>query len=208
MHVPSWLSPSVVAVLLAGALALSTAPAGGQEAEAPAGDPEMAAAMEAMAKAGSPGEPHQHLAEMAGTWTSTIEFWMDPAGEPMTSESRAERTMILGGRVLQERATGTVMGESFEGLGFAGYDNVTGEWWSTWTDNMSTGLMVMTGEHDEESGTIVYEGEMSDPLTGGRKPVKMVVRSEGPDKEVGEMFEPGPDGEMVRTMRIVSERLE
>lgn len=208
MPVSLRLSPPVAAVLLAGALTLSTVPAGAQEAEAPAGTPEMAAAMEAMAKAGTPGEPHQHLAEMAGTWTSTVEFWMDPAGGPTTSVSTAERTMILGGRVLQERATGTVMGESFEGLGFAGYDNVTGEWWSIWTDNMSTGLMVMTGERDEESGTIVYEGEMSDPLTGGRKPVKMVVRSEGPDKEIGEMFEPGPDGEMVRTMRVVSERQE
>lgn len=208
MHVLSRLSSSLAAVLLVGAFAVYAAPSGAQEAEAPAGDPAMAAAMEAMARAAEPGPEHERLAEMAGTWKMTVEFWMDPAGEPEVSESTAERTVILGGRVLEERVEGTVMGEAFEGLGFLGYDNVTGEWWSTWTDNLSTSLMVMTGTYDEESGAVVYEGEMTDPLSGGREPVKMVVRNEGPDKEVGEMFEAGPGGEMVRTMRVVSERQE
>ena len=37
-----------------------------------------------------------------------------------------------------------MMGMPFEGIGRTGYDNVTGKYWSTWIDNMSTGCYLHT----------------------------------------------------------------
>jgi hypothetical protein len=88
-------------------------------------------------------------ADTAGEWKFTIKSWMDPEAEPMLSEGTAHRTMELGGRVVEEVVESSMMGQPFEGIGRTGYDNLTGEWWSTWTDNMSTGLMTMTGTYDE-----------------------------------------------------------
>ena len=43
-----------------------------------------------------------------------------------------------------------MMGTPFTGHGMTGYDNVTGKYWSTWTDSMSTGIMVSEGSCDAE----------------------------------------------------------
>lgn len=175
-----------------------------QEGEAPAADP----AMEAMMAAMAPGPQHEMLASRAGTWSFTMTFWPEPGAPPQTATGAAERAMAFGGRVLEESITSEVMGMPFEGVGHTGYDNVTGDWWSIWMDNMSTGVIVMQGSVDEESHTATWEGEMSDPMAGGKTPMKIVSRHEGPDKEVAEFYGPNPagGGEMVKTMEIVYER--
>jgi hypothetical protein len=165
--------------------------------------PEMQAMMEAWQKAMTPGEPHEHLAEAAGTWKLTMKMWMDPAGEPEINEGTAEREMILGGRYLQEVVTGTVMGMPFEGHSLTGYDNTTGQYWGTWVDNLSTGLMTMKGERDGDR--FIWHAEATDPMTGGTAEMKIVITSESPDREVSEFFEKRGDEE-VKTMEIVYER--
>jgi hypothetical protein len=205
--------PSKTAVLCLLALALLAAgPAltqeGAQEEamEAPEMSAEEAAMMEAWMKAMTPGPQHQMLADTAGEWKFTIKSWMDPEAEPMVSEGTAHRTMELGGRVVEEVVESSMMGQPFEGIGRTGYDNLTGEWWSTWTDNMSTGLMTMTGTYDEATHTWTWTGEGTDPMTGNAQKMKMTVVKEGEDKEVGTMWQAGPDGEMRKTMEIVYTR--
>lgn len=195
---------SLVVVLLLAAL-----PAAAQEEgamQAPEMSPEEAAMMETWRKAMTPGPQHEMLAKGAGEWSYEITAWMEPGAEPMVSTGTAVRTMELGGRVVHEVITGNFMGEPFEGIGRTGYDNLTGEWWSTWTDNMSTSLMVMDGEWDDATKSWTFVGEGPDMMTGGKKTMKMVVRVESENREVGEMWEAGPDGEMRKSMEIVYTR--
>ena len=65
--------------------------------------------------------------------------------------------MALDGRVMVEQFEGTMMGAPFKGHGMSGYDNVTGKYWSTWNDSMSTGLMVSTGTCDAQNAC-TFEG--------------------------------------------------
>lgn len=167
---------------------------------------EEAAMMESWMKAMAVGPQHAMLAEGAGEWRFALRAWMEPGGEPMVSEGVAVRSMELGGRVSEEVVTSSFMGMPFEGIGRTGYDNVTGKWWSTWTDNMSTGLMVMTGTWDEAAKSWTFTGEMADPMTGEQQAMKMVVQQESKDRELVEMWQAGPDGEMVKTMEMVYER--
>lgn len=165
--------------------------------------PEMQAMMEAWQKAGTPGEAHEHLAEAAGTWKVTMKMWMEPGAEPTVNDGTAVREMIMDGRYLEERFSGTVMGQPFEGRGVTGYNNVTGKYWSTWVDNMSTGVMVSEGER--EGDTMVFVGSTPDPMGGPPVKMRMVSKMEGDDKEVVEMYETR-DGEEVKGMEIVYER--
>jgi hypothetical protein len=194
---------TVISLVLVSASAGSPLFAQDEEAmgEGMGGDME-AAAMMAMEKAMTPGDEHAMLADGVGTWKMTVKMWMDPAMEPTISEGTAERRMELGGRVLEENVKADMMGMPFEGIGRTGYDNVTGTWWSTWTDSMSTGLMNMTGTWDEATKTHTWTGEAADPMSGTVKPVKMTSHYED-GREVAEMYQPGPDGSMVRTMEIV-----
>lgn len=194
--------PRSLVVLLAVVLAACAVPAAAQE-EAPPADPGMEAMMAAMA----PGPQHAMLASQAGTWSLTMTIWGEPGAPPQTSTGSAERAMLFGGRVLEERVSAELMGMPFEGRAHTGYDNLTGEWWSTWMDNMGTGVTMMKGTVDEDTHTVTWEGEMSDPMAGGKRPMRIVTRHEGDDKVVSEFYWPGPGGgDMVKSMEIVYER--
>jgi hypothetical protein len=183
------------------ALAFCIAPAIAQEGAAPPMTPEQQAAMDAFARAGTPGEPHAALAKMAGTYDMTIRSWQAPDAPPSTETGTATRTMILGGRVMVEDAQATMMGQPFAGQGLSGYDNVSGKHWATWTDTMGTGLMVSEGTCDA-AGACTFHGSWNDPVSKQKMHARMTTRWTAPDTEVFEMHGPGPDGKEMRMMEI------
>lgn len=162
------------------------------------------AAMAAMEKAGTPGKQHQWLASKAGDWTFTAKFWMNPAGPPMDATGTVQRSATLGGRVLAEKVLSEMMGQPFEGHGMTGYDNVKQEFWSTWNDNMTTGVMLSTGQCDDK-GSCAFNSTYTDPMTGETRQSRMASSSEG-DKEVFESFDKAPDGKEYKSMEIVYTR--
>lgn len=194
-----------VSLLLGALLLFAPFAAGAQDAPPQTPSAEDIAMAQALQKAMTPGPAHARLAKQAGRWKMTTTFWPEPGGEPMVTQGVSERTMTLGGRVLEERVTATIGGMPFEGFGRTGYDNVAGEYWTTWSDNMSTGLLLMHGSYDDQ-GVAVFEGETLDPMSKQPKKVRMVIRNEGPDKELDEYHELSPEGLMVKTMEIVYER--
>ena len=153
----------------------------------------------------APGPEHAFLAEQAGEWEVTVEFWPDPAGEPLVSRCRAERTMILGGRVLEEKLVGELMEMPYESIGQLGYDRVLGRHWTTSADNMGTGVFYMTGAIDAAAGTGTFEGMASSPEMGGEVPIRHEIRV-GEATQTIELFTPGPDGAGIRLMRFEYER--
>jgi len=165
--------------------------------------PEQQKMMEVWTKAMTPGPQHKELAAMAGSWEFKGVFWMEPGAPPTESAGTAERSMLLGERVLQEKVQSSFMGQPFDGIGFMGYDNVSGEYWSTWTDSGSTGIMTSTGTCKEK--TCEFVGFYNDPMTGGKKKIRMVSKHE-PDREVHEMFDTGPDGKEFKSAEMVYTR--
>ena len=179
--------------LAAALLAISTFSAFAQEDKKPPMDPAM---MEAMMKAGTPGAEHKGLDSFAGTWNATVTSWMAPGADPFKMEGTSESRWIMGGRYLEQRFTSEFMGMPFEGIGYTGYDNVKKQYWSTWMDNMSTGFMVQTGTGEKMAGT------MPDPMTGKDMKVEMTLKVTSPDAHTMEMWQPGPDGKMFKSMQI------
>ncbi|MBZ0114440.1 MAG: DUF1579 domain-containing protein [Thermoanaerobaculia bacterium] len=183
------------------AVLLCTAPTWAQEDAAPDMTPEQMAEMEAYMTAGTPGEAHEALAMTAGSYELTVRSWNDPAGEPMESSGTATRTMALDGRVLVEDVSSSMMGMPYTGHGMTGYDNVTGKYWSTWNDSMSTSIMVSEGTCDDDH-VCTFTGSWNDPITGGLITSRMTSRWTSETTELFEMFGPGKDGEEVKMMEI------
>ncbi|MBZ0170786.1 MAG: DUF1579 domain-containing protein [Phycisphaerales bacterium] len=125
-----------------------------------AGMPDMSVMMEMMKKAAEPAEQHEMLARMAGEWKITAKFWMEPGGEPDVSKGVSVSKMVLGGRQLTSKVELAMefMGQKmdFAGMGMMGYDKITEEFQSVWTDTMGTGHMVQRGTL--EDGKIVVSG--------------------------------------------------
>lgn len=126
-------------------------------------DPAMMAKMQA---ATSPGEQHKVLEAFAGQWTYTGTFRMTPDAAPQEMTGTAKAEMVYGGRFLKQEFEGPWMGQTFNGLGYTGYDNIKGEYVSIWLDSMATGIMVVSGQYDKEGKTLDMAGNNSCPLTG------------------------------------------
>ena len=173
---------------------------------APAGADAEKAAMEAMMKAATPGEPHKTLASMEGTFDTTIKMWMKPGDPPQETKGTTERKMVLGGRYLSETFEGTFMDQPFSGMGMTGYDNVTKRYVGTWSDTMSTGMMTSTGTMDKGGKSITLKATAADPETGKMVSFKEKMTMTDPDHQTFEMWGPAKDGKVYKMMEIAYSR--
>jgi hypothetical protein len=169
--------------------------------KAPEMTAEQKAEMEAYTKAGTPGAPHKTMAATAGTYEAKVKSWHEPSGPAMEETGAATRSMILDGRVLLEDFKGSMMGRPFTGQGMRGYDNVSGKYWSTWIDSMSTGLMVSEGTCDDKNAC-KFTGSWNDPIKKTPVTARMTSRWTSPTTEVFEMYGPGRDGKEMKMMEI------
>lgn len=154
----------------------------------------------------TPGDAHKSMAHCVGTWKSKITMWMDPKAEPTKSEGSATFEMILGGRYLQGKHSGNMMGMPFEGFSLDGFDNTTKQFTSVWVDNMGTGTMVLKGTYDEATKTTTYTGECVDPMTGGNMKIKQTITFTSDNAMVMEMFGPDKSGNEFKMMRLEASR--
>jgi Protein of unknown function (DUF1579) len=164
-----------------------------------------AAMMEAMTKAGTPGDAHRKLDAFTGSWTAKIRSWMAPGEEPMVMDGSAETRWVMDGRYVEERFKGSFMGAPFDGLGYTGYDNVRKQYWSTWMDSMSTAIFHSTGAMGDAK-TFNFTGMMPDPMTGKdmRTDTKIILTDA--DHHTTEMWAPAQDGKPYKMMEIVYTR--
>ncbi|MEM7054365.1 MAG: DUF1579 family protein [Pseudomonadota bacterium] len=167
--------------------------------------PEHMEMMQAWQAAATPGEAHARLAEQVGSWKAKVESWSVPGIEPTVNESTVERKISLDGRVIEEHWSGNMMGMTFVGHGRTGFDNVKAEYWSTWTDNMSTGVMMFTGNYDEANDRYEFTGSYVDPVTKETISTRNVSARPDSDQEMMEMYETR-NGEEFMTMRITLTR--
>ncbi len=153
------------------------------------------AAMQAMAAAGALGEPHARLAKGVGEYDAAMQFWMAPDAEPLATNMTVVRELEMGGRVLVDHWRGNVMGQPFVGMGRTGYDNVTKRYWSTWTDNTTTGVLVMYGTYNADKDVVEYTGSSVNAITGQAYKMRSVGPMPGEGEETMTMYEDHGQGE-------------
>ena len=165
-----------------------------------------AAAMEAMMKAGMPGEAHKKLEPLIGDWTYKVKIWFDPSGAPMDGTGTCKRQWILGGRYVREEYKGDETPEPFQGIGVVGYDNLRKKYTSAWIDSMSTGIVTGTATFDATGKTMTTLMENLDPVTGKPAKGRDVVDLSDKNKQTITAFKTAPDGKESKVMEIVLTR--
>ncbi len=185
----------------------------GQDEKPAAGQPQDAAMAEMMKKMqeyATPGEHHKHLDAMAGKWDIVSHFWMQPDTPPEESKGTSELKWIFDGRYLQQTADVPAQGPNqpaMKGLGMYGYDNAKKQYFSTWLDNMSTGMLIAWGTCEQGGKVINMSGDYADPMTNQmNRKFRTVTRMVDKDKFVYEMYSPGPDGKEFKMMEIAYTR--
>jgi len=184
-------------------------PKGAEKAKGPATAPAAPSAdetMKAWAAYAAPAEPHAKLAKLAGTWAVKTKSWMDPSQPPEETTGTCEFRMALGGRYLEQRFEGSMMGRPFSGIGFTGYDNAKKKYEAFWIDSVGTGMMIMTGTADASGRKTVYTGSMLDPASGRNVDMKSVDTQVDDDTILFELWMSGPDGKMAKGMEMTYTR--
>ena len=117
---------------------------------------------------------HAQLATLSGHWTVRQSIWTDAKTPPIVDQGAATYTMVLGGHHLRQDLR-IASSKPFEGLGYIGYDDATGKYYSSWMDTNFSGMILAHGDYDAASRTYTFTGDM--PGKGGAPvPVREVMR--------------------------------
>ena len=184
-HRPPIVSIALVSVCLASLLPGLPALAQKTTAPEPPDDGELDSWIESL---GAPGEGHEVLESMVGTWEGKGSIWDGPASDSIPITATVERHWVLGGRFLREQVEVRIgSGEVFESLGFIGFNNEAAQYELLTIDNASTAMLLETGKFDPDSETLMIRGSYRDPATGFviERRVEMDLSKEGRISVVG-----------------------
>ena len=190
------------------------APIVAQDDKSPGGGEgdEMAAMMAEMMKYADPGENHEHLKSLAGTWNLSSKFRMAPDAPWDTSGGESVNEWILGGRFLQQKVKSPPSEKmlfAFEGFGLLGYDNFAKKYVSLWMDSFFTGVMHFQGFCDASGKVITFEGEIANPMKGGAMTKsRWVYKIINDNKFIFEMWEPDDAGKQYLHGEITYSRVK
>lgn len=168
------------------------------------------AAMDKMIAQEQPGEMQKWLRKYEGSWR--VEVTHGVGSEPSRGmvnnrgkesdttspkasgvETGTAKTEIKHDRHACTKVSGTMHGQTFEGMGALGYNNVAQRFESVWQDSLHTGIGYMTGQLDSAKKELTMTGECTDPSTGQAATVRSVTRWINDNEYVTELFMRGSD---------------
>jgi hypothetical protein len=97
---------------------------------------------------------------------------------------------------------GVFLGETFTGIGYTGYDNVSKKYQSSWMDTGSTAMMLSVGSFDASGKVLTMKATTSDPVTGKTITQDQKITITDNDHHMIEMWGKGPDGKAFKMMEI------
>jgi len=160
------------------------------------------AMMEAMQRMGEVRAEHKQLDYFAGEWKTMTTMFMDPKAPPEKSEGKSHVESKFGGRYIEMHYEGKFQGQTFNGEGLIGFDNLKGKFFNTWIDSMSTGMWLAWGTYDGASKTYTFHGSMDDPIAAGTQiKVREVIHAVDPKHYTFEWYETRK-GKEAKTMQI------
>ena len=167
-------------------LSLAVSAGGQQKAEEATKDEVILKALE---NAMTPGEGQKRLEPLIGTFDVKVRTWLDPSKPPIESSATAVDTWVLGGRYVQQMLAGYIGDEPWSGISYAGYDNVTKKYVSTYMDTGSTGMEWYTGALDPAGTHGRMTATIADEVTGKPKTLELRLTIAANGDRVTELWE-------------------
>jgi len=185
-----------------------------------AGAPSVAAStdMPAWVRRGLPGPGHAALAPLAGTWRVQMGVYAtlgrSADAPPITSDDLVTRRQwVAGGRYLEDTTEGTLAQSRYWRRGWLGYDNMAARYEWVTIDETNAGMMryvSRTGSGPQTRidlfGTFVDQGVAGEAFVGKTVPMRTLIRIEGPDRHVIELYFTPPGRKEALATRAVYTR--
>ena len=161
-----------------------------------------AAISAAFEKAMTPGEGQKKLDFMVGTFDVKFRTWVAPTDPPSEDIGVMVGQWVLGGRYVQMMLAGTVAGEPYNGIGYAGFDNTAKKYMATFMDSGSTGMEWYEGGFDASGKKATLKGSMANPVTGKPSPLELRLTLDAAGNHVTELWGNGLGDKMFKMMEF------
>jgi hypothetical protein len=158
--------------------------------------------MELWQKMSTPGEAQKKLDAFVGSWNVKSTASTDPSKPPEVTDATSENRWVLGGRYVEQRYEGKLMGQPFSGIGYTGYDNYKKKYVGTWMDSASTQVLFTTGSFDAAGKVLSMSGKQDDFTRGESVTVREKATLVSHDEMLFEMWGPGPDGKDYKVLEL------
>lgn len=167
---------------------------------------------------GLPGRGHATLAPLAGTWRVQMGVYAtlgrSADAPPITSDDLVTRRQwVAGGRYLEDTTEGTLDKSRYWRRGWLGYDNMAARYEWVTIDEANAGMMryvSLTGSGPQIRldlfGTFVDQGVAGEAFVGKTIPMRTVIRIEGQDRHVIELYFTRPGHKEALATRAVYTR--
>lgn len=173
--------------------------------EAPMAEMDSAAMMKAWMDFATPGQMHTWMAKSDGTWSGEVTQWMAP-DQPTKSTATIVNKTTLNGLYQMSDYSGSMMGQPFTGHGLMGYDNAKKEFFSTWIDNMGSGIVLLRGSLDTTTNILSLKGTQTNPLNGKDAMIREEIKFIDDNNQVLTMWGEDMMGKEEKFMEIVLKR--
>lgn len=117
----------------------------------------------------TPSKMHQMLEKYVGNFE--MEISMDMGGQKNQFMVDSQHAMHLGGRFLELKQKGSMMGMDYEATTIIGFNNSERQFALTTITNMGTGTLSLFGPWDEPTKSANLSGQLTNPLT--KKPINV-----------------------------------
>lgn len=137
----------------------------------------------------TPSDVHNLLAQYTGTFKMEITMAMGEGKEPSIVTLESEHFMLLGGRFLEMKQKGTLMGMDYQSILTMGFNNTDKTFALITITNMGTGTLSLYGKWDEISKSATLFGDLTNPVTKNIINVKQIVSFVDKDTLLIESFD-------------------
>lgn len=123
----------------------------------------------------TPSDTHSFLGRYAGTFKMEMTMAMGEGPKPTIIVLDSEHRMLLGGRFLEMRQHGSIMGMDYQAIMTLGYNNTDKKMALTTITNLGTGTLSLSGEWNAKSRSAVLLGQLTNPVNKKPVNIKQVV---------------------------------
>lgn len=123
----------------------------------------------------TPSSIHTLFAQYTGSFKMEITMSMGEGKSPSVITVNSEHIMLLGGRFLEMKQQGNMMGMDYQSIMTLGYNNTDKKMALTTITNMGTGTLSLFGEWNEKSKSATLFGQLTNPVTKNSINIKQVV---------------------------------
>src|SRR6476661_2325353 len=113
----------------------------------------------------TPSDVHSVFGKYAGHFTMEITMSMGEGKEPTVVTVASENNLLLGGRFLEMKQQGKMMGMDYQSITTIGFNNTDKKFALTTITNMGTGTLSLFGNWDQKTKTANLLGQLTNPVS-------------------------------------------